>query len=273
MATYANGDVQGCFEELRPLLGELNFDRGRDHLWFVGDLVNRGPESAATLRFVRALGACAVTVLGNHDLHLVAHVHGYARQRNDDTFGDVLEASDRDELVDWLRGLPLMHAEGGWVMVHAGLLPAWSVDKALALAREVQAALRGEHYLDFLAGLYGAKPDRWDDALEGMDRLRVIVNAMTRMRYCTAEGAMEFRNDGETAPRGFFPWFDAPGRASAPAALICGHWSARGLCLRPNLLALDSGCVWGGHLSAVRLEDRKLFQVPCRESRRPAAGA
>jgi len=273
VANYAIGDVQGCFQELRSLLARLNFDSRRDRLWLVGDLVNRGPESAATLRFVRSLGARAVTVLGNHDLHLIAQVHGYAKQRKDDTFGDVLEASDREELVEWLRRLPLMHAEGDWVMVHAGLLPSWGVEKALSLAREVEDALRGNHYLDFLAGLYGGKPDRWDDALRGMDRLRVIVNAMTRMRYCTAEGVMEFHNDGEAAPSGFFPWFDAPGRASAPAVLICGHWSARGLCLRPDLLALDSGCVWGGHLSAVRLEDRELFQVPCRESRFPERGA
>lgn len=264
MASYAIGDVQGCFAELRALLEVIAFDPQRDRLWFVGDLVNRGPESAATLRFVRSLGARANTVLGNHDLHLIAYVHGFARLRKDDTFGDVLEAPDRDELVAWLRGLPLLHVAQGYAMVHAGLLPDWSLPQAEALAREVEQALRGEAYRDFLARLYGGRPERWDGALQGMDRLRVIVNAMTRMRFCTADGAMEFHSGGENAPEGYLPWFDVPGRASAQATIICGHWSARGLCLRSNLLALDSGCVWGGRLSAVRLEDRALFQVPCR---------
>ena len=265
MATYAIGDVQGCFDELQVLLGETGFDRRRDHLWFVGDLVNRGPASLATLRFVRDLGHAATTVLGNHDLHLLALAHGFAKPREDDTLDDVLGAPDRDEILDWLRCLPLIHAESGVALVHAGLLPQWSVRKAEALAAEVEVELRGPGCRDFLASLYGSRPERWDDDLRGMDRLRVIVNAMTRMRFCTPEGAMEFHSKGEAtqAPAGYLPWFDVPNRKSADHVLVCGHWSALGLRMAPGLLLLDSGCVWGGKLSAVRLEDRRLYQVPC----------
>jgi bis(5'-nucleosyl)-tetraphosphatase (symmetrical) len=265
MATYAIGDVQGCYAELRALLGAIGFDRGEDRLWFVGDLVNRGSESLATLRFVRDLGARAVTVLGNHDLHLLAHAYGFAKGREDDTLEEVLAAPDRDELLDWLRGRPMIHFESGYVLVHAGLLPQWDCAKAQSLAREVEAELRGPRHREFLAQLYGSKPDRWRENLEGIDRLRLIVNAMTRMRFCTPEGVMEFHTKGETAsaPPGYLPWFDVPGRKSAGDTVICGHWSALGLLLRPNLLALDSGCVWGGRLSAIRLEDRRLSQVPC----------
>jgi len=265
MAIYAIGDVQGCYAELRALLGVIGFDRGEDRLWFVGDLVNRGPESLATLRFVRDLGERAVTVLGNHDLHLLAHAHGFATGREDDTLEEVLAAPDRNELLDWLRARPMIHVESGYVLVHAGLLPQWDCAKAQSLAREVEAEIRGPRHLEFLAQLYGSKPDRWRENLDGIERLRVIVNAMTRMRFCTPEGVMEFHTKGETAsaPLGYLPWFDVPGRYSAGETVICGHWSALGLIFRPNLLALDSGCVWGGRLSAVRLEDRRLFQVPC----------
>jgi bis(5'-nucleosyl)-tetraphosphatase (symmetrical) len=265
MAIYAIGDVQGCYAELRALLGAIGFDRGEDRLWFVGDLVNRGPESLATLRFVRDLGERAVTVLGNHDLHLLAHAHGFAKGREDDTLEEVLAAPDRNELLDWLRERPMIHVESGYALVHAGLLPQWDCAKARSLAREVEAEIKGPRHLEFLAQLYGSKPDRWREDLEGIDRLRVIVNAMTRMRFCTPEGVMEFHTKGETAraPLGYLPWFDVPGRKSAGDTVICGHWSALGLLLKPNLLALDSGCVWGGRLSAVRLEDRRLFQVPC----------
>ena len=265
MATYAIGDVQGCFAALERLLDEIRFDAARDRLWFVGDLVNRGPQSAAVLRFVRSLGDRAVTVLGNHDIHLFAYVAGYGRKRTDDSFGDVLDAPDRDALIGWLRGRPLLHVENGYAMVHAGLLPAWSIERAKALAGEVEAALRAPDYRSFLAGLYGSQPDRWDESLRGIDRLRVVVNAMTRMRFVSAEGVMDFRVKGEVeqAPRGYVPWFDAPGRASASVPIVCGHWSALGLLIRPDLLALDSGCVWGGHLTAVRLEDRSVMQVSC----------
>ena len=265
MATYAIGDVQGCFSALERLLHEIRFDAARDRLWFVGDLVNRGPQSAEVLRFVKALGDRAVAVLGNHDIHLFAHVAGYGRPRADDSFGDVLAAPDRDALMEWLRARPMLYVEGGYAMVHAGLLPAWSIDRARELAAEVEAAFRAPDYRTFLAELYGSQPDRWDDALRGMDRLRVVVNAMTRMRFVNADGVMDFRVKGEIeqAPRGYLPWFDAPGRASANVPIVCGHWSALGLLIRPDLLALDSGCVWGGRLTAVRLEDRSVIQVSC----------
>lgn len=265
MATYAIGDVQGSYAELRALLEAFRFDRAKDRLWFVGDLVNRGPASLATLRFVRDLGDRALTVLGNHDLHLLALAHGFVESREDDTLGDVIAAPDRGELLDWLRRRPMIHAEENYTLVHAGLLPQWEVAKAKSLAAEVETELRGPHYREFLKALYGSRPERWADDLSGPDRLRVIVNAMTRMRFCTPEGLMEFRTKGETAeaPDGYLPWFDVPGRKSAGSVVICGHWSALGLRLGPNLLALDSGCVWGGRLSAVRLEDRRLYQVPC----------
>ncbi len=265
MATYAIGDVQGSFEELQALLGGFGFDRAKDSLWFVGDLVNRGTASLATLRFVRDLGDRAVTVLGNHDLHLLALAQGSVKSREDDTLGDVLAAPDRDGLLDWLRHRPMVHVAANYALVHAGLLPQWDVATAKALAGEVEAELRGPRHKEFLAQLYGSRPDRWNDNLRGIDRLRVIVNAMTRLRFCTPEGVMEFHTKGETAeaPAGYLPWFEVPGRKSADCILVCGHWSALGLRIAPNLLALDSGCVWGGKLSAVRLEDRRLYQVPC----------
>jgi bis(5'-nucleosyl)-tetraphosphatase (symmetrical) len=260
MPTYAIGDVQGCFDELEQLLTRVSFEKG-DRLWFVGDLVNRGPKSLETLRFVRDLGDRAVVVLGNHDLHLVSQHEGFERSRGDDTFADVLGAPDRAALVDWLRTRPMMHAEGNWAMVHAGLLPKWPLAKALTLAAEVAAALAGPRYRDFLQNMYGSTPERWDDGLAGWDRLRVIVNAMTRLRFCDAQGRMEFRAKGKTAPPGYRPWFEFRNDGET---IVCGHWSALGLRLEAKLAALDSGCVWGGHLSALRLEDRALFQVPCR---------
>jgi bis(5'-nucleosyl)-tetraphosphatase (symmetrical) len=186
MATYALGDIQGCHDELRSLLADVRFDPARDKLWFVGDLVNRGPKSLEVLRFVRALGDSAVVVLGNHDLHLLTQLEGFERPRKDETFRDVLAAPDATPLAAWLRTRPMMHVEGGYAMVHAGLLPQWSIEKASLLAKEVEAALAAPGYREFLANLYGSRPDEWSDALAGWDRLRVIVNAMTRMRFCTA---------------------------------------------------------------------------------------
>ena len=263
MSTYAIGDVQGCWVELQRLLESFGFQPGRDRLWLVGDLVNRGPQSLEVLRFVRGLGDAAVTVLGNHDLHLLALARGHVKARDDDTLQAVLQAEDRDELLHWLLQQPLLHREGDTLMVHAGLLPQWDADQAEALAAEVQAALRGPEPGRFLSQLYGSQPRAWCDALQGADRLRVIVNAMTRMRFCTADGEMDFSAKGEaaTAPAGCLPWFALPGRRSAGNTLVVGHWSALGVRLSPRLLALDSGCVWGGRLSALRLEDRTLFQV------------
>lgn len=265
MATYAIGDLQGCFDSLQQLIGEIGFREAEDRLWFVGDLVNRGPQSLEILRFVKSLGERAVVVLGNHDLHLLMVAEGRVKPHRKDTLGAILDAPDRDELLTWLRELPLMHAEGEYAMVHAGLLPSWSIGKALDLARETEQALQGPDWRGLMAQMYGNQPDHWDDALSGYERLRVIINAMTRLRICTPDGRMEFSYTGgiEDIPRGYVPWFVVPGRRSANATVICGHWSAIGLLAEKNLLALDSGCLWGRSLSAVRLEDRRIFQVSC----------
>lgn len=266
MSTYAVGDIQGCQDSLLHLLDTCAFDPARDRLWLVGDLVNRGPHSLATLRFVRSLGNAAMAVLGNHDLYLLMLAAGVERRRgHDDTLDEILAAPDRDELLDWLRRLPLCHLENGYCMVHAGLLPQWTAPQARALAAEVEALLRGDDYREALAHMWGSEPDRWSDDLGGWERMRVVVNAMTRMRFCTPDGVMEFKVKGEAAnaPPGYLPWFEVPGRRSADHVLVTGHWSALGLKLLPNLLALDSGCLWGGQLSALRLEDRQLFQVGC----------
>jgi bis(5'-nucleosyl)-tetraphosphatase (symmetrical) len=231
----------------------------------VGDLVNRGPDSLACLRFVKGLGDAAVTVLGNHDLHLVCVAEGIERRRKRDTLEEVLAAPDRDELVAWLRRQPLMHAQGEWAMVHAGLLPQWSIERARELAGEVERELRGPDYRALLTRMYGDEPRAWSDALTGIDRLRVVINAMTRLRVCDAGGAMllAFKGEPGDASPGSIPWFDFPGRASAGRPIVCGHWSALGFTLRPDLMCLDSGCVWGRSLTAVRLEDRAVFVVPC----------
>lgn len=265
MATYAIGDLQGCFDSLQELLGETGFNPGRDRLWFVGDLVNRGPRSLEVLRFVKSLGDAAVSVLGNHDLHLLMVAEGRARRHKEDTLGAILEAPDREELLAWLRRLPMMHTEGEYAMVHAGLLPSWTAAQAAQLGREVEQALRGPGWPDLMAHMYGNQPDRWSDSLAGYDRLRVIINAMTRLRICTAGGRMEFSHKGrlEDIPEGYMPWFAVPGRRSARSTVICGHWSALGLLAEKNLIALDTGCLWGRRLSAVRLEDRRVFQVAC----------
>ena len=267
MATYAIGDVQGCYDSLRQLLDACAFDPASDRVWFVGDLVNRGPHSLDTLRFVRSLGDAAITVLGNHDLYLLMVAEGVAKKKGkDDTLGEILAARDRDELLDWLRRCPLCHVEGEYCLVHAGLLPQWTVPQARALAAEVEAQLRGDDYRQALEHMWGSEPASWSDGLRGHARMRVIVNAMTRMRFCSAGGEMEFKAKGDpgNAPPGYWPWFEVPGRASVDRVLVTGHWSALGLKILPNLLALDSGCLWGRHLSALRLEDRRLFQVSCR---------
>jgi bis(5'-nucleosyl)-tetraphosphatase (symmetrical) len=265
MATYAIGDLQGCFASLEALLGEIGFRESADRLWFVGDLVNRGPQSLEILRFVRALGARAVSVLGNHDLHLLMVGEGHVRAHRLDTLDEILDAPDREVLLSWLRALPLMHAEDEYAMVHAGLLPTWSVDEALDLARETEQALQGPDWRALMARMYGNEPDHWSDALSGYARWRVIINAMTRLRICTPDGRMEFRHKGgiDDIPAGYLPWFAVPGRKSANATIVCGHWSAIGMVSQRNLLALDSGCLWGGKLSAVRLEDRRIYQVTC----------
>jgi len=265
VAIYAVGDIQGCYNELRQLLEQIRFDPAQDKLWLVGDLVNRGPDSLQVLRFVKSLGECAITVLGNYDLHLLAVAEGAAELHHSDTLDEVLKAPDRDELLFWLRQQGLLHAENGFVLVHAGLLPQWTVAQAAALAREVEAALRGNDYAEFFSRMYGNNPHGWSDDLAGAKRLRVITNAFTRLRICNAQGEMEFKFKGEVEriPAGYMPWFDVPERKSQDATVIFGHWSALGLKVTPNAIALDTGCLWGGPMTAFRLEDRQLFQVSC----------
>lgn len=269
MATYAIGDIQGCCDELRALVERIGFDPARDRLWFVGDLVNRGPKSLEVLRTVRDFGESAVTVLGNHDLHLLCVIEGYARHEDDDTMEDVLGAPDRDELAAWLRTRKMMHVEGGYAMVHAGLLPQWSIEEGLACAREVEQALSGGDYRAFLSQLYGNEPRVWDDGRAGVDRLRTIVNALTRMRFVARDGSMAFGAKGRHAPIGNLPWFDARADRKEERPIVCGHWSSLGLRLTERLLAIDTGCVWGGSLTALRLEDRALFQVECAGYQKP----
>lgn len=232
--------------------------------------MNRGPDSAACLRFVRSLGEAAVAVFGNHDLHLLCVAEGLEPKKKRDTLDDVLDAPDRGELLEWLRHRPLMHAEDGFALVHAGLLPQWSVARARQLAGEVEATLRGPGYRGFLARMYGDEPRRWRDDLAGEDRLRAVVNAMTRLRVLDGEGAMalSFKGEPGDAHEGWTPWFDYPGRASRDHTVICGHWSALGLLVRPDLASLDSGCVWGRSLSAIRLSDRRVFSVECPQAPR-----
>ena len=272
MAIYAIGDVQGCFDELKELLKKCNYKKKNDRLWFVGDLVNRGPKSLEVLRFVRDLGDAAVTVLGNHDLHLITQYEGFERKRKDDSFGDVLGARDAKELVDWLRTRPMMHVEGGNAMVHAGLLPGWNIKQALALGREVEAALRAAGYREFLKNMYGSKPEAWSNSLAGWDRLRVIVNAMTRMRFCDRQGRMALQGKGTEPPKGYLRWYETRPKAERQT-LLFGHWSQLGLVVTPRVIGLDSGCVWGGKLSALRLEDRTLYQVPCAGYQAPGGEA
>jgi bis(5'-nucleosyl)-tetraphosphatase (symmetrical) len=264
VATYAIGDVQGCSRSLDRLVGQIHFDPNQDRLWFVGDLVNRGPGSLDVLRFVRGLGDAATVVLGNHDLHLLGRAAGVRPAETGDTLDAVLAAPDREALLDWLLHRPLIHVEGRVVMVHAGLVPEWSVACAERLARETEAALRSRPTAT-LRLLRGKAEHRWRDDLRGDDRLRFILRALTRLRLCDADGAIAAGHKGppETAPPGAIPWFDVPGRASSSATVVCGHWAALGLRLRDDLIALDSACVWGGSLTAVRLEDRAVFQQPC----------
>jgi len=267
MATLAIGDVQGCYDQLMRLLERAGYDERRDVLWFVGDLVNRGPQSAQVLRFARRLGERQVTVLGNHDLALLVVAGGVKKPHRGDTFDELLAAPDRDELIDWLRRQKLLHAGDGHAMVHAGLLPQWSLAQAASLAREVETALQEPDHREFLRHMYGNEPAAWRDDLAGYDRLRVIVNALTRLRLVNATGAMEFRHklDPASAPAGYLPWYDAPGRASRGDRILFGHWAALGLMQRQDVVCLDTGCVWGRALTALRLEDGRLFQMDCPE--------
>ncbi|NYT22086.1 symmetrical bis(5'-nucleosyl)-tetraphosphatase [Alcaligenaceae bacterium] len=267
------GDLQGCNSSLRHLLEhpEIAADR-QARFWFAGDLVNRGPDSLQTLRTVMSLGERATCVLGNHDFHLLAVAAGVKKPSRSDTFHDVLAAPDATGIIDWLRHRPLMHREQGHILVHAGILPCWSADQALALARELEAALRGPKWGLALEKLYGNEPGYWDDGLEGGKRLRVIANAMTRMRMCGPDGRMDFSyKDAPNPKSGLMPWFDVPGRAIEHETVVFGHWSTLGLMIRPDAICLDTGCVWGRQLTALRLHDHRLVQVACPPFRTPQA--
>ena len=277
MALYLIGDVQGCDAALGQLLDTVAFSPSRDRLIVLGDLVNRGPASLAALRRLVALGGAAQTLLGNHDLHLLGLACGVHRPHRLDTATDVLAAPEREALLHWLRQRPLAWREHGVLMVHAGVLPSWTSAQTLALAAEVQAVLRSADWADFLRQMYGNEPDQWQDGLQGAERLRVIVNALTRLRFCTPDGRMEFatREGGAAAaPPGYLPWFDVPGRRTAGEVLAFGHWSTLGwIDDRPTLLSLDTGCVWGGCLTAVRLgPDARVaerIQVRCPQAQQP----
>lgn len=290
MSTYAIGDLQGCAASFDALLEHVRFDPSCDRVWLVGDLVNRGPDSLGALRRLIALGDLASVVLGNHDLHLLAVSAGVRKAGRDDTLADVLDAPDAHELLDWLRGRPLAHRAsiGGAdvLMVHAGVLPSWSAGDTMARAGELETGLRGSAWRETLATLFGNQPDAWRDDLAGAERSRVIVNALTRLRFCSADGRIDFKAKDAPAltgssfpppPEGFMPWFDVPGRRTRDALMVVGHWSTLGLLMRVDeatgaprgVIALDTGCVWGGALTAVRLEDRAVFQVPCPQAKAP----
>ena len=285
MAMYLIGDVQGCDDALQRLLDTIAFSPSRDTLFLLGDLVNRGPSSLSVLRRLMGYGTAVRCVLGNHDLHLLAVSHGARSLHPKDTLGDILQAPDSAALLDWLRhqNMALLEQIGGkpLLMVHAGVLPPWTADQALALAREVETVLRSDQASAFFHTMYGNQPDHWRDDLQGTERLRVIVNALTRLRFCSAQGVMDFKSteSAGNAPEGYMPWFDVPGRKSADTAVAFGHWSTLGWINRPDVLSLDTGCVWGGCLSALMLETlappagwrQELIQVRCHQAQKPGA--
>ncbi len=270
---YLVGDVQGCADAFERLLAACAFSPSRDRLVVLGDLVNRGPQSLQVLRRLRALEGAATCVLGNHDLHLVAVSLGARPPRHDDTLAAVLEAPDRDEWIGWLRRQRMACVESGWLCVHAGLVPQWDTARTLALAAEVEALLRGPDLEPFMKRMYGNEPLAWREDLQGFERWRFIVNVLTRIRFCTDEGVLDLqtKEGAGAAPPGYRPWFDVPGRRSAGQPVAFGHWSTLGLVQRPDLLALDTGCVWGGALTAVRVDGgrQEVFQVRCRAAQQP----
>lgn len=275
MTVYAVGDLQGCLQPLQCLLKEVAFDPAKDRLWLVGDLVNRGPQSLETLRFLYAMRASLTCVLGNHDLHLLAVAHNRERLKKGDTLQEILDAPDRDDLLNWLRQQKLLHydAERDTLLVHAGIPPQWTLSKALKRAAEVEDALRDDTRLPlFLDGMYGNQPNRWDKDLQGIARLRVITNYLTRMRFCSADGSLDLKSkEGvDSAPAGFAPWFSYENRKTRSHKIIFGHWAAlEGRCTQPNLFALDSGCVWGGAMTLLNLDSGAKHLCQCHEQRRP----
>ncbi|WP_219703086.1 symmetrical bis(5'-nucleosyl)-tetraphosphatase [Marinomonas lutimaris] len=268
MATYVIGDLQGCLTPLIQLLEQINYHPEQDKLWFAGDLINRGEESLETLRFIKSLGNNATIVLGNHDLHLLAVSHGHGKLKRGDTLAEILTAGDRDDLMDWLRHQPLFHydAQLNTVMTHAGIPPCWDLKKAQTLAKEVEDKLKSDSVDDFFATMYGNKPDQWSDDLTGLDRLRAITNYLTRMRFCDENSKLDLESkEGiNTATKGYAPWFNYPTKVPEDCHIVFGHWAAlEGKTQKERIHALDTGCVWGGSLTALRLEDRQRFSTPC----------
>ncbi|MGZ5052522.1 MAG: symmetrical bis(5'-nucleosyl)-tetraphosphatase [Methylobacter sp.] len=272
MAIYAIGDIQGCFDELLRLLDAISFNEHTDQLWFAGDLVNRGPKSLETLRFVKSLGDAAVTVLGNHDLHLLAASCAPKIARKKDSLLPVLEAPDCDELIGWLRCQPLFHYNDEFCLLHAGLPPQWDFKKTQKMASLVEKVLRGPDFRVFLKQMYGDKPNVWTSDLKGIERLRFIVNCFTRMRYCDAHGRMDFIHNGPpgSQPKNLMPWFEAPKRKNASMRIVFGHWSSLGYYEGSNCYGIDTGCLWGGQLTALKLgEQVERFSVDCPEAKKP----
>lgn len=271
---YLIGDLQGCRDALTRLLDEIDFSPSRDHLHLLGDLVNRGPSSLGVLQCLRKLGSSVTCLLGNHDLHLLAVAAGVRKANRKDTLDDILNACDREDWLDWLRHQKLADlTPDGWLTVHAGVVPQWTTQQTLTLAGEVEALLRGPDLPDFLFQMYGNQPARWHDDLTGIERLRGIVNVLTRIRFCAPDGTLDFatKDSAEAAPPGMRPWFDHPHRATATQPMAFGHWSTLGLINRPRLLAIDTGCIWGGALTAIRVDDgrREVTQVRCEQAQAP----
>lgn len=268
MANYAIGDVQGCFEHLQDLLKQFHFDPNNDTLWFCGDLVNRGPKSLETLRFIKSLGTSAITVLGNHDFHLLAIANGNLSRKEDSHFDDILAAPDRDELMHWLRQKPLLHLDKqlGYVITHAGIHPMWDLETAIKCAEDVHQYMIGDGFYDLIKELYGNQPDQWDPQLTGIERMRFIINSFCRMRYCDAQGKLHlsFKQPIEQKPAHLYPWFDVPNRQQLPIRILFGHWASLQCQVDvEHIYGLDSGCVWGNCLTAMRLEDKQRFSVKC----------
>lgn len=268
MATYAIGDIQGCYEPLIRLLDKIKFDPTKDSLWFTGDLVNRGPDSVKTLDFVIKLGNSAITVLGNHDLALLALSANAIDPKPKETFTSVLEASNAFELITWLRARPLVHNcdKLGYIMTHAGIYPGWTIEQACNLGNELHQTLIGPQFEEFMHNMFGRKPESWNKNLSGWDRLRFITNALTRMRYCTKDGKLDLKSKGPPSKHegDSIPWFSKPNPDWTDTKIIFGHWaSLEGKCEKKNIFALDTGCIWGGCLTALCLETQERFHIDC----------
>lgn len=270
---FAIGDIQGCLSPLERLLDQISFNPNNDKLWFCGDLINRGPQSLETLRYIKALGDSAICVLGNHDLHFLAIASGAGTPKSKDTFDEILAAPDRDDLCEWLRHCPLLHLdeELGYVMVHAGIYPGWRWNETLELAREAEAILRSPDHIVFFQGMYGNQPEKWDRSLQGLERTRFTINSLTRMRFCTEDLCLDLKHKGKPGqqPDGLQPWYEFMSLDNGGFEILFGHWSTLGALEKKGLIALDTGCIWGGKLSAFELNSRELFQLQCTKEMTP----